>query len=150
MDSMVSINNSFVMAAVVLAVVLCAAASPQTRNEKPVTNLCDVVASPDEYNQKTLTVEGVLFPSEHSLALYSPSCKPREGFDVTIQAVLPSGWESLSNGKQLRKLLKNGKETQVRVSGTFQSGAGRYGPDISRFRFVVSSISSVQRVSVPR
>jgi hypothetical protein len=92
-----------------------------------------------------VTVEGILFPSEHSLALYSPSCKPTEKFDVSIQAVLPTGWESFPNGKQLRKFLKRGKPASVTVTGMFESGADRYGPDVARFRFTITAISSVEK-----
>lgn len=122
------------------------AAAPQTNDQAVVTNLCNVVASPNDYSNSVITVEGILFPGDHSLALYSPSCKPREGFDVTMQAVLPSGWKSLPDGRQLRKFLKSGKKAHVKVTGKFET-AGRYGPDAARFRFVVSGISSVEKPS---
>jgi hypothetical protein len=128
-----------------LAMVLWATAPAQTPQQPVTTNLCEVVASPDEYNGKVLTVAGILVPSEHSLGLYSPQCKPKYGFDVTIQAVLPTGWESLSNGKQLRKLLRRGKEARVSLMGTFESGTSRFGPDTARFRFAVSAIFSAEK-----
>ena len=120
---------------------------PPTHDQPVVTNLCDVVASPNGYNNGVLTLEGTLLSSEHSLALFSQSCKPREGFDVTMEAVLPKGWESLSNGKQLRAFLKRFKEAHVRLTGRFESASSRYGPDAARFRFVVSGIFSVERPS---
>jgi len=128
-----------------LMIILQAAASAQPQPEPIAANLCEVVASPAEYNKKVISVEGILFPGEHSLALYSPSCKPREGFNVTIQAVLPAGWESIRNGKRLRKLLQGHKEARVKISGMFETGAGPYGPDVAQFRFVVSEISSVEK-----
>ena len=130
---------------VMLAIVLWATAPAQTRQQPVTTNLCDVVVSPDVYNGRALTVAGILVPSEHSLGLYSPECKPKYGFDVTIQAVLPAAWESLPNGKQLRKFLKRGKEARVKLTGTFESAAGRYGPDAARFRFAVSEIPSAEK-----
>jgi hypothetical protein len=144
MDLTISINSNPAVVAVMLVLILPAVAAPQALHQTVVTNLCDVVASPHDYSNRMLTLRGILLPSEHSLALYSPSCKPREGFDVTMQAVLPTGWESLPNGKQLRKFLKKGKEAQVELTGTFESGTGRYGPDAARFRFVVSGIFIVQ------
>jgi hypothetical protein len=127
-----------------LAIILQATASAQTHQVPVTANLCEVVASPDVYNNRVLTVEGILFPSEHSLSLYNSSCKPKEGYDVTIQAVLPPAWESLPNGKQLRKFLHRGKSASVKLIGTFESGAYSYGPDGARFRFVISEISSVE------
>ena len=60
-----------------------------------------------------------------------------------MQAVLPQGWESLPNGKQLRKLLSKCKPAHLTVTGTFESGADRYRPDVARFRFTITGISSV-------
>jgi hypothetical protein len=131
--------------AVMLTIVLQAAALAQTHQQPVTANLCEVVASPVRYNKRVLTVEGILSPSEHSLALYNPSCKPKEGFDVTIEALLPTAWVSLPNGKKLQKFLKSGKEASVRVTGTFETGDGRYGPDVARFRFVISEIASVEK-----
>jgi hypothetical protein len=136
-------NKSSIVRAVMLGIILQTAASAHAQQQPTAVNLCDVVASPSGYSQKVLTVEGILFPSEHSLALYSPSCKPTEQSDVSMQAVLPKAWESLPNGKQLRKLLSKGKPAHVTVTGTFESGADRYGPDVARFRFTVTGISSV-------
>jgi hypothetical protein len=130
---------------VMLAIVLQTTALAQTRQQPVTANLCKVVASPDAYNGRALTVAGILVSSEHSLALYSPRCKPKYGFDVTIQAALPTAWESLTNGKQLRKLLRRGKEAQVRLTGTFESGTSRYGPDAARFHFAVSEIRSAEK-----
>lgn len=141
---MTSSSRYSIVLFVMLAIILRAAAPTHAQQQPTAINLCDVVASPSGYNQKVLTVEGILFPSEHSLALYSPSCKPTEQSDVSMQAVLPKAWESLPNGKQLRKFLSKGKPAQVKVTGTFESGADRYGPDVARFRFTITGISSVE------
>jgi hypothetical protein len=81
--------------AVLLAIIL-QAASAQTPQQPVTANLCEVVASPDRYNGKVLSVEGILLPGEHSVLLYSPSCKPKESLDVGIQAVYPTGRSSIS------------------------------------------------------
>jgi hypothetical protein len=128
-----------------LALILQSAASAQTHPEPVAANLCEVVKSPDGYNGKVLSVEGVLLPGEHSTLLYSPSCKPRESFDVGIQVVFPTEWVNQPNGKELTKLLRRGKSASVKLTGTFESGAGRYGPDAAQFRFTISEISSVKK-----
>jgi hypothetical protein len=130
---------------VMLAIVLPATAPAQTLQQPVTMNLCEVVTSPDAYNGRALTVAGILVSSEHSLALYSPQCKPKYGFDVTVEAVLPTAWESLTNGKQLRKLLRRGKEARVSLTGTFESGTSRFGPDAARFRFAVTEIPSAEK-----
>src|SRR6266853_1844304 len=99
---MMSSSSSLMIKALLLAIILQAA--PAQTPQQPVTvDLCEVVASPDRYNGKVLSVEGILLPGEHFLLLYSSSCRPKEGFDVRVQAVFPPAWVSSSNGKRLHK-----------------------------------------------
>lgn len=142
---MMSNSRSSILWSVALALALQGAASTQTHPDPLAADLCKVVASPAEYNGKVLSVEGVLLPSEHSVLLYSASCKPKENFDVGIEAVFPPEWVSLPNGKQLRKLLRRGKSASVKLSGTFETGAGRYGPDAAPFRFTITGILSIAK-----
>lgn len=128
-----------------LAIMLQVAVSARAQLQPKEINLCDVVASPDGYNGKVLSVEGILLPGEHSVLLYSPSCKPKEGLDVGIQAVFPPEWASSPNGKALHKLFNHRKSASVKLVGTFESGTGRYGPDVARFRFTITEISSVRK-----
>jgi hypothetical protein len=131
--------------AAALFVVLQHIASAQVQQPSGVTELCKVTASPDGYDGKMLTLEGILLPGDHSVLLYSPSCKPREGLDVGIQAIFPEGWASSPKGKKLHKMLKRGFSAKVTVTGTVQSGPGRFGPDVARFRFTIKEISSVKK-----
>jgi hypothetical protein len=137
-------NRSPTIRAVMLAIMLQAAASAQTRPEPLAANLCDVFASPVTYSHKVLSVKGVLFPSIHSVFLLEPSCKSKGDIDSTTEVILPSSWVSLPNGKELRKFLHRGKSASVKLVGTFEGDANRYGPDGARFRFTVSEISSVE------
>jgi hypothetical protein len=131
--------------AAMLAIILQSA--PAQTPQQPVTaNLCEVVAAPDRYNGKVLSVEGILLPGEHFVLLYSSSCKPKEGFDVRIQAVFPPEWVSSPNGKQLHKLFNHGKNASVELIGTFESGnSSYYGTDAAPFRFTIREISSVKK-----
>ena len=61
-----------------------------------------------------------------------------------MQAVLPEAWESWPKSKLLRTLLKKRKPARVKVTGLFESGVDRYGPDVARFRSTISEISSVK------
>ena len=131
----------------VLAIVLQATASAQTRQQPVTANLCDVITSSNRYNGKVLSVKGILLRGEHSVLLYNPSCKPKEGFDVGIQAIFPPEWASSPNGKHLHKLLFNHRSSaNVKLIGTFESGTGPYGPDIAPFRFTIIEISSVKKM----
>jgi hypothetical protein len=141
---MMSSSRSLMIKAVLLAIIL-QAASAQTPQQPVTANLCEVVASPDRYNGKVLSVEGILLPGEHSVLLYSPSCKPKESLDVGIQAVFPPEWVSSPNGKKLHKLFNHRANASVKLIGTFESGTDRYGPDAARFRFTIREISSVEK-----
>jgi hypothetical protein len=137
-------TSALIIGAVLLATIL-PAASAQSPQQTVTVNLCEVVASPNRYNGKVLSVEGILLPGEHSVLLYSPSCKPKGNFDVGIEAVFSPQWASSPNGKQLHKLFGKRTNASVKLVGTFESGTGRYGPDVAKFRFTIKEISSVKK-----
>ena len=128
--------------AAMLMIILTVAVSARAQPESIAANLCNVLSSPSEYNHKVVSVEGVISPSIHSLFLSSPTCR-QENADFTTQAVLPASWETLLNGKALRKFLHRGKSASVKLTGTFEADPRRYGPDGARFRLAISGISSV-------
>lgn len=132
------------MKTLLLALIFMAPQLSSSRQLPVEIDLCKLVAASSEYNGKVLTVEGVLYSGDHSLALYSPSCAPKEGSDVSMQAVLPMAWESWPKSKRLRVLLNKRRPAHVKVTGLFESGADRYGPDVTRFRFTISEIFSVE------
>jgi hypothetical protein len=117
----------------------------QSRREPQKVDFCDVVASPTNYYGQVLSVEVILWPSEHVLTLFGAECVPKEGYDVTTQAIFPANWESLPNGKKLRGILKYQRPAKVRVIGIFESREQRYGLDATRFRFSISQIDSVSK-----
>ena len=132
-----------------LASLLHATASAQAPTRPITADLCAVIASPAEYTGKEISVEGILYPGEHSVALYSPSCKPTVDFDVTMQAVFPAAWDSWPHAKRLQRILRKQKNARVRLSCTFESGIERYGPDVARFRFAITGIASVEQTKNP-
>jgi hypothetical protein len=138
-------NARSLLTIAVLLATIWPAAPPQSHQQEVTASLCEVVASPDKYNGKVLSVEGILLPGEHSVLLDSPSCQPKESFDVGIQALFPPGWVSSPNGKQLHKLFNHRTNASVKLVGTFESGTGRYGPDAAKFRFTIIEISSVKK-----
>jgi hypothetical protein len=140
-------NSTVLRIKIVLLAIISQSALAQTPQQPGAANLCEVVASPDSYNGKVLSVEGVLLPGEHSVLLYSPSCKPKVGVDVGIQALFPEEWASSPNGKKLHKLFSHRTNASVRLIGTFDGGTSRYGPDAARFRFTIWTISWVKKAS---
>lgn len=140
---MKSINAPLRKAGIAIFVLLattCTKGQAQTGQER--VNFCDVVASPSDFDRKLLSVEVTVQPSFHSLSLYSSACAPKERFDVTTQAILPDGWESLPNGKKLRRSIGHHRPAKVQLVGTFRSSVER-GQDGQRFTFSISKIVSV-------
>jgi len=140
-------NLTTSLSIIVLAILAAMSAEGQTGTEVQKMNFCNVVASPSDYNGKTLSVEAILWPSDHSLSLYGAACVPKEGHDVTTQAILPATWESLPNGKKLRAILKHQRPAKVELVGTFESRGGGYGPDAARFRFSITQVNAVSEVA---
>src|SRR6266481_1293834 len=115
-----TIKLIFKAGVIVLGLFLPICAKGQTSVEPKKVNFCDVVASPEDYDEKLLSTEAILQAGFHSLFLYSANCPSKGGFDVTTQAILPDGWESLPVGKKLSKIMKHGRPAKVRVVGTFR------------------------------
>jgi hypothetical protein len=129
---------------IIVSILLAAiSASSESLKETRKVNFCDVVASPTEYYGQVLSVEVILWPGEHVLTLFGAACVPKEGYDVTTQAILPANVESLPNGKKLGKILKRQRPAKVEVVGIFENREQRYGLDATRFRFSISQINSV-------
>jgi len=118
-------------------------ATGQTLAPPKKVDFCAVVASSHEYDGQAISAQVILSPSEHSLSVYGAACVPKEGYDVTTQAILPAVLESLPNGKKLGRILKRHRLAKVELVGIFESTGGRYGPDAARFRFSITEIKSV-------
>jgi hypothetical protein len=129
----------------ILVILLARLAEAQPQREPRKVDFCDVVASPTNYYGQLLSVEVIVWPSEHVLTLFGAECVPKEGYDVTTQAILPANWESLASGKKLKEILKSQRPAKVRVIGIFERREERYGLDATRFRFSISQIDSVSK-----
>jgi hypothetical protein len=137
---------SFFLINLAILVILAATfAGAQSQREPSKVDFCDVVASPTNFYGQVLSVEVILWPSEHVLTLFGAECVPKEGYDVTTQAILPANWESLPNGKKLRGILKYQRPAKVEVVGIFENAKEPYGLTATRFRFSISQINSVSK-----
>ena len=100
------------LAIIFLAFVLVSCAFGQARTQIQSISYCDVVASPADYNGKVLSVEVILSPSEHLLALYGAACVPREGYNVTTQAILPAFVGVIAQWEEAEGISKTRSERQ--------------------------------------
>jgi hypothetical protein len=133
-----------------IALIILAAtfASAQSQTEPRRVDYCDVVASPANYYGQALSVEVILWPSEHVLTLFGAACVPKGGYNVTTQTILPEHWESLPNGKRLRGILKHQRAAKVNIVGIFENAKDQYGLTATRFQFSISQIDSVSKFAV--
>ena len=104
---------------------------------------CDIVASPDAFDGKTVTTEALLWSDYHGLSLTGEQCPPTREHDVTTEAVVPSGWVKEPWEGKLKSYLKHHKVVRVVVTGRFEKTEGYNGPNGYRFRFTVENISSM-------
>ena len=111
----------------------------------PTEQVCRVVESPSRFAHRTITVEGILSPSDHSLGLFGVACIPTEDHNVSIEAVLPASWANTKRGRKLLSILKRGHNAHVRLVGIFEDTGGPFGPDVARFRFTISQVLSVEK-----
>jgi hypothetical protein len=130
---------------IVLVILAAIFVKAQSQPEPRKVDFCEVVASHTNYYGQILSVEVILWPSEHALTLFGAACVPKEGYDVTTQTILPANWESLPNGKKLRGILKHQRPAKVEVVGIFENAKEQYGLIATRFRFSISQINSVSR-----
>jgi hypothetical protein len=130
---------------VVLIIFAAIFARAQSRTEPRKADYCDVVASPANYYGQVLSVEVILWTSEHVHTLFGAACAPKEGYDVTTQTILPANWESLPNGQKLREILRHQRPAKVEVVGTFENANEQYGLIATRFRFSISQINSIPK-----
>jgi hypothetical protein len=117
-----------------------------SQSSAPTEQVCDVVDTPLRFDHKTIELEGILSPSDHSLGLYGLACIPTEDHNVSVEAILSPSWENTEAGRKLRSILKRRRNARVRLIGTFESTGGPYGPDSARFRFTIAQVLSAEKV----
>ncbi len=120
-------------------------ASSQTAPE--FVNFCEVVKSPERFENRVIATKGILLPGEHSLGFYDPACKPTETNKISTQGVLDSAIGPKQLADKLRKLFRKQIPAEVKAEGVFHSEGGPFGADVARFGFVVQHLTSVQKLA---
>jgi hypothetical protein len=122
----------------------------QTAAQPEKVEFCQVVASPTKYNMKSMSVVVTYWPGVEDApsVLYGSSCRPREGFDVRTEPVLPEYWKTLPNGKALARIIKQHHPATVELVGTFRVREGPFDPNAFPFSFAITRIARI--VSIDR
>ena len=80
-----------------------------------------------------------------SISLIS-GANPRNVDDRSASIELPDGLESTKLGKKLSRVLRHDRSANVVFDGVFYATGGPYGPEKTRFRFVLKGLVSVQEL----
>jgi hypothetical protein len=102
---------------IVFFLVLCSA-SPLTRasiaSDEPLSvSFCDMLATPQRFDQKTVATEAFIRSSEHEVDAYDSKCRSTVISDPTASVEFPSGWNSTKLGKRLSRILRHDRTAKV-------------------------------------
>ena len=108
---------------------------------------CDLLAAPQEYDKREVATEALIQSSDHEVHVYSPNCRSTGTGDRSASIELPSGWQSTKLGKRLSNILRHDRAAKVAFEAVFQNSGGPYGPEGTRFHFVLRRLVSVDELS---
>jgi hypothetical protein len=108
---------------------------------------CDLIKSNQKYDNKVVATQAFIQSSGHEVHLRSPECPSTATNDQSASLELPSGWYSTKLGKRLSKILRHDRTGKLGFEAVFQSSDGPYGPERTRFHFVLRRLISVEELS---
>ena len=108
---------------------------------------CDLLADPQKYDNRKVVTEALIQSSDHEVHVYSSKCRSTVTDDRSASIELPSGWHSAKLGKTLSKILRHDRTARVAFEAVFHGTGGPYGPEGTRFHFVMSRLVSVEELS---
>lgn len=112
----------------------------------PNVPYCDLLSAPEAYDKKSVTTEALIQSSYHEVHVFDPKCRSTVTSDRSTSIELPKEWNSTKAGKKLSKLLRHDRTARVAFESVFYGSGGPYGPERTRFRFVMQRVLSVQEV----
>jgi len=108
---------------------------------------CTLIENFQEYDKTEISTEALIWSSGHEVHVKNPNCPSTSNNDRSASIELPNGWNSNKLGRRLSKILRHDGIAKVTFEGVFQSSDGPYGPEKSRFHFVLRRLVSVQEFS---
>jgi len=134
-----------IMSLVVLCI--CASRSRGELGDQPATvSYCDLLAVPQKHDKQIVATEALIQSSDHEVHVYDSKCRSTATDDRSASIELPNGWNSTKLGKRLSKILRHDRTARVVFEAVFYGGGGPYGPEGTRFRFVLQRLVSVEEV----
>jgi hypothetical protein len=120
-------------------------------------SVCEVLASPNKYVGKTITLTAILAGNEEFWAFSYGTCQPNPTeLDGKHPLIAPSFGDARYDfhspiAKKLNKTLKKKHRAQVTVVGTFTDPGHYFGHQLCcRYELEVERLVSVERVSIEK
>jgi hypothetical protein len=107
---------------------------------------CDLLSAPETYDKNSVTTEALIQSSYHEVHVFDSKCRSTATSDRSASIELPTGWNSTKAGKKLSKLLRHDRTARVAFESVFYGSGGPYGPERTRFRFVMQRLLSAEEV----
>jgi hypothetical protein len=123
--------------------VLCigtSASRSATGEQASRVSYCDLLSLPQRYDKGIVTTKALIRSSEHEVHVFDFECRSTATDDRSASIELPSGWNSTKLGKKLSKILRHDHTARVAFEAVFDGSGGPYGPEKTRFRFVLQRL----------
>jgi hypothetical protein len=108
---------------------------------------CDLLLAPGQYDRRVVLTQALVGSGEHEVFVYDDRCMSSATDNRSASMKLPDGWNSTNLGKKLSKVLRHHRTAMVSFESVFYSTGGPFGPEGTRFRFVMQRLVSVREVS---
>jgi hypothetical protein len=126
----------------------CIGVSQSFCQEEHTAVLCDVLKVPASFDGREIVVSGVAGNSFHQVDFWDPECSLlRHGGAMLMRFSDDYRMGQPEDKKYLRLLRKEGA-VEITVRGKFVSSGGPFGPEGTRYEFLISSIIEVNKLSM--
>src|SRR5690349_112890 len=141
------VRNKKECVVVILALLFSTAVSNgvEVGHEEPSrVTFCDVTSAAQKYDNTAVVLQALIQSSGHEVHVRSPKCPSTTTDDRSSSIELPNGWNSTKLGKKLSSALQRDRAADVTFEALFQSSRAPYGPEGTRFHFVLRRLISVK------
>ena len=131
-----------------LALCIGVSSSRSVADDRPSSVLfCDLLSTPQKYDKNVVATEALIQSSDHEVHVDHSKCRSTMTENRSASIELGDGWNSTKLGKKLSKILRHHRPAQVAFEAIFQGSGGPFGPEATRFHFVLRRLVSVEEAS---
>jgi len=132
---------------ILLMLCICTSASRSAPGEQATSvSYCHLLSVPQRYDKGIVATKAMIQSSEHEVHVFDLECRSTATEDRSASIELRNGWNSTKLGKKLSKILRHDRSARVAFEAVFHGSGGPYGPEKTRFRFVLQRLISVEEI----